>query len=99
MKLIEIEKEETGLMCDNPNCDWRDETIKDCDYPNWLNQRCPKCDEIVLTQEDNDRYFEFKQFLNLIKDIEIPDNDLPTQKYEITTSFHKALNIEINESK
>ncbi|UCD07275.1 MAG: hypothetical protein JSW41_05645, partial [Candidatus Aenigmatarchaeota archaeon] len=41
-----------GLMCDNPDCDWEDETVKVADYPKWLNASCPKCGENVLTEED-----------------------------------------------
>ena len=44
-----------GLKCDNPQCDWRDTTIKFAEYPQWLNAPCPKCGANVLTQEDFDK--------------------------------------------
>lgn len=47
-----IEVVYTGLICDNPDCDWEDETVQPSDYKKWLNQPCPKCGEIVLTEED-----------------------------------------------
>ena len=42
----------SGLKCDNPTCDWVDETIKIPEYKDWLNKPCPKCGENVLTEED-----------------------------------------------
>jgi len=47
-----IEITDTGLVCDNPNCDWKDETITFDIYHEWLNKPCPKCGENVLTEED-----------------------------------------------
>jgi hypothetical protein len=41
-----------GLKCDNPNCDWEDDTVSFEDYPKWLNARCPKCGQNVLTEQD-----------------------------------------------
>ena len=42
----------TGLKCDNPLCDFKDETIPFKEYPNYLNKNCPKCGEILLTKAD-----------------------------------------------
>lgn len=42
----------SGLKCDNPNCDWRDDSVTMNDYEKWLNAPCPKCGENVLTTED-----------------------------------------------
>lgn len=41
-----------GLKCDNPECDWRDDTITFKDYKKWLNAPCPKCGQNVLTKKD-----------------------------------------------
>jgi len=41
-----------GLICDNPECDWRDDTIKFKDYKGWVNAQCPKCGQNVLTEHD-----------------------------------------------
>lgn len=43
---------ESGLKCDNPNCDWEDRNIIYADYKSWINKPCPKCGENVLTEED-----------------------------------------------
>lgn len=47
-----IEVSGGGLQCDNPKCDWKDESIAHADFKDWLNKPCPKCGENVLTQED-----------------------------------------------
>lgn len=41
-----------GLKCDNPKCDYVDMSISYTDYKNWINAKCPKCGEILLTEED-----------------------------------------------
>ena len=40
------------IKCDNPECDYRDDSVKYEDYPNWLNKPCPKCGQNLLTKED-----------------------------------------------
>lgn len=47
-----IELASSGLKCDNPVCDWKDETIKVADWKDWINAKCPKCNQNVLTLED-----------------------------------------------
>lgn len=43
-----------GLMCDNKNCDYKDEAIPYEEYENHVNKGCPKCGENLLTQFDYD---------------------------------------------
>ncbi len=47
-----VEYNETGLQCDNPNCDWKDESIQFKDYKSHINAPCPKCGENILTETD-----------------------------------------------
>ena len=42
----------SGIKCDNPKCDFRDDTVKMEDYEQWLNKPCPKCGANLLTEED-----------------------------------------------
>ena len=41
-----------GLKCDNSKCDWADKSIKVKDLENWINSKCPKCNDNLLTLED-----------------------------------------------
>jgi hypothetical protein len=47
-----IEMKSTGLLCDNPVCDWKDESIGLENFREWLNAPCPKCGSNLLTEED-----------------------------------------------
>lgn len=42
----------SGLKCDNPTCDYVDISIDVKDYEKWVNVKCPKCGEILLTEAD-----------------------------------------------
>ena len=42
----------SGLKCDNPKCDYVDMSIDAKDYEKWVNVKCPKCGEILLTEAD-----------------------------------------------
>ena len=44
----------SGIKCDNPKCDYIDQSVELKDYPNWLNKPCPKCGSNLLTQADYD---------------------------------------------
>jgi len=43
-----------GLKCDNPTCDYHDDTILREEYERYINFPCPKCGSILLTQADYD---------------------------------------------
>lgn len=47
-----IEMNIKGLKCDNPECDYIDMDIKVEKYEKYLNAKCPKCGEILLTEAD-----------------------------------------------
>ena len=64
-----IEKLVQGLVCDNPNCDWEDFTIKEEEYSNWLNKQCPKCGDIVLTEDDFNNLKILNNTVDLINNI------------------------------
>lgn len=40
----------SGIKCDNPECGFKDMTIKFEDYPEWVNKSCPWCGENLLTK-------------------------------------------------
>ncbi len=41
-----------GIRCDNPNCDYVNDSVKIEDYKDWVNKPCPKCGANLLTEED-----------------------------------------------
>ncbi len=41
-----------GIICDNPKCDWKDDTVNSDDYKNWIDAKCPKCNDVVFTEND-----------------------------------------------
>ena len=53
-----------GIKCDNPNCDYRNESVPVEDYKNWLNKPCPICGSNLLTKKD---YKSVKRLLSTIK--------------------------------
>lgn len=44
----------SGIKCDNPKCDYKDESVTYEQYPEYINKPCPTCGENLLTQEDYD---------------------------------------------
>lgn len=62
-KLIEVNIR--GLKCDNPNCDWKDESIPFENYPKYVGHSCPKCGQNILTQECYDKMKAMTVFAKL----------------------------------
>jgi hypothetical protein len=71
-KVKAIEFNIKGIKCDNPDCDFRDETVKFEDYPLWLNRPCPKCGWNLLTQADLDATKALIKLVNIINWITKP---------------------------
>lgn len=84
METPRIERISGGLQCDNPSCDWTDETVKVENYKQWLNAPCPKCGENVLTQEDFDTVLKVMEMVDLI-------NALPQEGFEEFTEWSKSI--------
>lgn len=55
-----MEMFETGLKCDNINCDWARTDIRQKDHKQWIDVPCPKCGENVLTKKDYRNFQIFK---------------------------------------
>lgn len=56
----------SGIKCDNPNCDFVDTETPDAEIAQWLGVPCPKCGENLLTQEDLDTSLKFHAMMDLI---------------------------------
>ena len=58
-----------GIVCDNPACDYEDNTVLVEDYKNWINKPCPKCGENLLTEQDLIDHNFFIQVTNLLNEL------------------------------
>lgn len=65
MEFIKI-KDMGGIKCDNPNCNYRDDSVKPEDYPKWVNKACPICGSNLLTEAD---YKAFMKTINTVNRI------------------------------
>lgn len=45
-----------GIRCDNPACDYENVDIQPHQYASMVNQPCPKCGTILLTENDLNLY-------------------------------------------
>ena len=61
-----VEMNIIGLKCDNPDCDYNDDTIPFEDYEKYINKPCPKCGENLLTQEDYDETMDLMGAMDMI---------------------------------
>ena len=73
-----------GIKCDNPSCDFRDESVPVEDYKNWLNKPCPICGSNLLTKKD---YKSVKRLLSTIKIINKIGKILPISKTMLQPSI------------
>lgn len=60
----------SGLQCDTPHCNFRDDDVQFEDYPKHINiSKCPLCSSILLTQSDYNRclrYYSIVHKINVI---------------------------------
>lgn len=60
-----------GLKCDNPSCDYQDNSIKLEQYEEYINYPCPKCNAPLLTQADYDTTMMIIQSVKLAEKLEL----------------------------
>jgi ssDNA-binding Zn-finger/Zn-ribbon topoisomerase 1 len=53
-----------GLKCDNPSCDYKDDSIERSEYPRYIDYPCPKCGCSLLTIEDYKALVELEKLDN-----------------------------------
>lgn len=74
-----------GIKCDNPNCDYKDISVKWDDIEKtgaeYLNKPCPKCGQSLLTQEDFDStkrlIFVMTELEKIAEEVFTDNNDNP----------------------
>ena len=91
-----------GIKCDNPECDYMDETVKVEDYKNWLNKSCPKCGSNLLTQKDYDNVQMLIGLADIINEKYVVDEEVQNKlgNKQQTIMFHMngsgKMDVEIN---
>lgn len=55
-----------GIKCDNPTCDFMDESVNGENAKDWINRPCPKCGKILLTQLGYDAAKMMSSLANLL---------------------------------
>lgn len=53
----------SGIKCDTPHCNYREDGVKFKDYPNWINKRCPVCGRNLLTQTEYDQCLKIYDYV------------------------------------
>lgn len=73
-----------GIKCDNPNCDYTDDSVTLEQLESFIDKPCPKCGENLLTQQDYDNVIavlEVQQMLNAMSPEELKAyNDFALQR-------------------
>ena len=73
MDIIKI-KNLGGIKCDNPNCNYKDESVRSEEYYKWINKPCPICGHNLLTGKD---YIAFNKSIDTINKINSFGHKLP----------------------
>jgi ssDNA-binding Zn-finger/Zn-ribbon topoisomerase 1 len=76
-----------GLKCDNPECNYHDETIEFKNYKQYIGYPCPLCGQNLLTKKDYNFSLLFVRLFNnpLSKFIL---NILPVKKNYVRFDMH-----------
>ncbi len=62
----------SGLKCDTPHCNYRDDSVKFEDYPKHINSKCPICQSNLLTEQEYItclRYYKSVEIMNKLENI------------------------------
>ena len=60
----------SGIKCDTPHCNYREDDVTFEQYPNYINKPCPICSGNLLTQKDYDscvKTYKIVKVLNILK--------------------------------
>ncbi len=65
-----IEVTDSGIVCDNPQCDYEDKSVLGENLSEWVDRPCPKCGENLLTQQDLDDWTKTRELLDQLNGID-----------------------------
>lgn len=106
-----IERTSSGLVCDNPACDYENREVTEANLKDWVNAPCPKCGENLLTEDDFDRAINALEVVELINslseeqlialaskmglEVDLSTKEEATVKTIIRVNTHKELSFEV----
>jgi transcription initiation factor IIE alpha subunit len=64
-----IQHTSSGLVCDNPACDYENKEVQVEQLLEWVNVPCPKCGENLLTEDDYDRTMKLFALIDVMNDL------------------------------
>ena len=67
-----------GIKCDNPECDYKDMSVKYEDYPKWIDKPCPCCGSNLLTKRDYNVTKLMVKLSSIFGKIEVPEEKVDT---------------------
>lgn len=74
-----------GIKCDNPECNYKDMSVKYEDYPKWIDKPCPCCGSNLLTKHDYNVTKTLMKLSSLFGKIDVPEE-------RVDTVMHVGLN-------
>lgn len=77
-----------GVVCDNPQCDWKNENVDTIQMALLVNHPCPKCGQNVLTPED---YIGMMQVIAVAENA--PDVHESGEAVDISVKVHDGITI------
>ena len=79
-----IEITQWGIKCDNPECEFVDNTVKFEQYPQYINKGCPHCGDNLLTKADYENAVALRSVANLINKFSPDELDKLTEGMNFT---------------
>jgi hypothetical protein len=64
-----IQHTSSGLVCDNPACDYENKEVQVEQLLEWVNVPCPKCGDNLLTEDDYDRTMKLFAVIDVLNDL------------------------------
>lgn len=60
----------SGIVCDNPKCDYDNPTVPFKDYPMFINKPCPYCSQVLLTEKEYNKCVKMMNAVKKLNEIE-----------------------------
>lgn len=86
----------SGLKCDTPSCDYRDDSITLEQYESCIDMPCPNCGASLLTQEDYDQVQKIVGVMNFVNTLPKAKADNPNDTCTVAFEMNGTGNVDIN---